>query len=138
MEKLKLSNNQEFVLIPMGIVTDASKKVRYFKFTSALSYWEISAIFSDSANLSSVDYIQNDGATKTYQDCVKMLVISFVPDYRVDDNTTADIYVVTVSTDAIYKAIELSAVERQSLQRQADEIVTLIIPEIVGMVGGEV
>ena len=90
----------------MGVITDASKKVRYFKFTSELTHEELLAIFSDSTNLSSIDYIQEDGAIKTYQDCVKMLVISFVPNYQIDDNTTADIYVVTVSTDEVLRGME--------------------------------
>lgn len=106
-EKLKLSNGQEFDLIPMGIVTDDAKKVRYFKFTSTLTYEEVKAIFTDSANLTNIDYIGEDGKTlRTYQDCVKMLVISFVPNYRIDDNTTADIYVVTVSTDEVLRGME--------------------------------
>ncbi len=106
-EKLKLANGQNFDLIPMGIVTDETKKVRYFKFTSALSYDELKSMFFDSSNLVSIDYIGEDGKTlKSYQDCVKTLVISFVPSYKVDDNITADIYVVTVSTDAVLRGIE--------------------------------
>jgi hypothetical protein len=117
----------------MGIVTDDAKKVRYFKFTSALTYDELKAIFSDSANLSSIDYIGEDGVTaKTYQDCVKMLVISFVPDFKVDDNATVDIYTVTISTDAVAMALKTALEQQAMLSSTIDYILCEAIPTIVG------
>jgi len=105
MEKIKLKNGQEFELVPMGI--EERTDVRYFKFISSLTHDEILAIFSDSENLATVEYIGADGlVATTYQDCVKMLVLSFVPDYKVDDNTTADIYIVAISTNEITRNME--------------------------------
>lgn len=132
MEKLKLSNNQEFDLIPMGVITDASKKVRYFKFTSELTHEELLAIFSDSTNLSSLDYIQEDGAIKTYQDCVKMLMLSYAPEFKVDDNATTDVYIVTVSTDAIGMALKSVQEQQAMLSSTIDYVLCEAIPTIVG------
>lgn len=126
-EKLKLFNGQEFDLIPMGIVTDDAKKVRYFKFTSELTHEELKAIFFDSTNLANIDYIQEDGAIKTYQDCVKMLVLSFVPNYQVDDNTTADIYVVTVSTDEVLRGMENAKEERDAISGALEAVICMMM-----------
>lgn len=119
MEKIKLSNSQEFDLIPMGIVTQGNN--RFFKIISDLPYVDILSIFSDESSLASIDYIGEDGSVaRTYQDCVKMLALSYVPDYKVDDTTVADIYIVTVTTDA-------TARELQRLNGEVDNVVLSMI-----------
>ena len=119
MEKIKLSNSQEFDLIPMGIVTSGSN--RYFKFVSDLPHEDILSIFSDESNLVSIDYIGEDGlVARTYQDCVKMLMLSFVPDYKVDDTTVADIYIATVTTDAVARALQDAQSERENIADALD------------------
>lgn len=126
-EKLKLANGQEFDLIPMGVIPDESKKVRYFRFTSEMTDSELKAIFFNSSNLTSVDYIQEDGATKTYADCVKTLVLSFVPNFKVDDNTTADIYIVTVSIDEVGMALKTAQEERDTISGALEAVISIMM-----------
>ena len=126
MEKIKLKNGQEFELVPMGI--EERTDVRYFKFISSLTHDEILAIFSDSENLATVEYIGADGlVATTYQDCVKMLVLSFVPDYKVDDNTTSDIYIVTISTDAVAMKLKTAQEERDTISGALEAVINMII-----------
>ncbi len=128
-EKIRLTNLQKFDIIPMGI--EERTDVRYFKFISALTHDEILAIFSDSENLATVEYIGADGlVATTYQDCVKMLVLSFVPSYKVDDNTTSDIYIVAISTDEVARGM-------QALNSELVNIVNTVVMMSIPMMWGE-
>lgn len=127
-EKLKLANGQMFNLIPMGVITKEENKVRYFLFTSELTHDELKTIFFNNANLTSIDYIQEDGATKTYADCAKTLIVADVPGYKVDDNTTADIYIVTVCTDAVSMALRTAQEERTNIANALDFVLTSLMP----------
>jgi hypothetical protein len=119
MEKIRLASGTEFGLVPMGIVD--KDKLRYFKFVSSLSYDEIKAIFSESNNVSSIDYVLSDGSTYlTYADGVAYKCLSFVPDVAIDDNTVSDVYIVTISTDPTGKAI-------QTLNAEMDNITNTIV-----------
>ena len=133
MEKIKLSNNQEFELIPMGISTDDTNKRRYFKFTSSLTYAEILTLFSESANLASVSYILADVTVgATYADCVALKSLSYIINYKVDDLTTANIYVAEISTDTAEKVLQeiKSLIETSSVT--IDYILCEAIPTLVG------
>ena len=114
----------------MGIVTSGSN--RYFKFVSDLPHEDILSIFSDESNLVSIDYIGEDGlVARTYQDCVKMLMLSFVPDYKVDDTTVADIYIATVTTDAVARALQDAQSERENISDALNILFTDILPVIM-------
>ena len=131
MEKIKLSNNQEFDLIPMGITVDTANKRRYFKFTSSLTYAEILALFSASENLTTVSYILADTTVgATYTDCVALKSLSYIINYKVDDLTTANIYVAEISTDAAERSMQSLQSEiadlkqkNQTLQETIDALV---------------
>jgi hypothetical protein len=103
----------------MGIVD--KDKLRYYKFVSALSYDEIKAIFAESNNVSSIDYVLSDGSTYlTYADGVTYKCLSFMPDVKIDNNTVSDVYIVAISTDPTGKAI-------QALNTEMDNITNTIV-----------
>ena len=95
MEKIRLKDGTEFDLIPMGI--DNKEKLRIIKFTSELTHAEILAKFSD-VNIEKIEYILADNSIgATYEDCVTLKSLTFIPNVRVDDNTVSDVYVVVLS-----------------------------------------
>ena len=104
MEKIRLKDGTEFDLIPMGI--DNRGSLRIIKFISELPHDEILARFSD-ANIEKIDYILADNSIgATYEDCVTLKSLTFVPNVQIDDNTVSDIYVVVLSTDAAERGIQ--------------------------------
>jgi hypothetical protein len=107
MEKIKLKNGQEFELVPMGINTNEFTKRRIFKFKSNLTYTDVLAMFLEYENIEKIDYILADGTVgKTYLDCVKLMHFGFSPNYEVDVNTTADIFIVELSVDSFEKKLK--------------------------------
>lgn len=117
MEKIRLKDGTEFDLIPMGI--DNKEKFRIIKFTSELTHAEILAKFSD-ANIEEINYILADNSIgATYEDCVTLKSLTFIPDVQVDDNTASDIYVAVLSTDAAERGM-------QTLNTEVDNIVNAI------------
>jgi hypothetical protein len=70
MEKIKLTNGQEFFIVPMGI-TSAEKR-RSFIILSDLQFTEIETAFSDS-NITSIQYLSETGEIlATYNDCITL------------------------------------------------------------------
>ena len=127
MEKLILSNGQEFELAPMGVTVDSRNKRRTFKFVTALTYEEIKAIFSDSANLTSIDYVLANGAKINYADCTGYKGLSFTPSYVVDDVTIPDTYTVEVTTDAFEKRIAETESAQTNLELGLVEVYELLL-----------
>lgn len=120
-EKIKLKNGQEFELIPMGISTNEFTKVRKFKFKSSLAYAEILAMFSDFSNIEKIDYVLADGTVeKTYLDCVSLKSFGFSPNYKIDENTTADIFVVEIGIDIVERTI-------QEINSQIDDLANTVV-----------
>lgn len=116
-EKIRLKDNTEFDIIPMGI--DNKEKFRIIKFTSELTHAEILAKFSD-MNIEEINYILADNSIGvTYEDCVTLKSLIFIPNVQVDDNTVSDIYVVVLSTDAVERGM-------QTLNTEVDNIVNAI------------
>ena len=104
-EKLRLKDGTEFDLIPMGI--DAKGNFRIIKFISALPHADILAKFSDT-NIEEINYILADNSIgATYEDCVTLKSLTFIPNVQVDDNTVSDIYVVAISTDAVERGMQV-------------------------------
>ena len=117
MEKIRLVDNTEFDIIPMGI--DNKEKFRIIKFTSELTHAEILAKLSD-INIEEINYILADNSIgATYEDCVTLKSLTFIPNVQVDDNTVSDIYVVVLSTDAVERGM-------QTLNTEVDNIVNAI------------
>lgn len=105
MEKIRLSNGTEFMLVPMGI--EKRDKLRYFKFISDSNYYDILAEFSNSDNLLIVEHVLADGTTgTTYSDCVAYKSLTFVPNVQIDDNTVLDVYMVVISTDPVERQMQ--------------------------------
>jgi len=148
MEKIILNNKQEFEIIPMGISEDTAKKRRSFKFISILYYEEIKTIFSNSENLSSIDYVLADGTRTTFADCVSYKGLGFTPDYQIDDITVSDIYSVTISTDILEQGMKIllkEIAEQKIVNSQVntsfEELMLDILPAMENMIlevkGGE-
>ena len=117
MEKIRLKDGTEFVTIPMGI--DTKGNLRIIKFTSELTHTEILAKFSD-INIEEINYILADNSIgATYEDCVTLKSLTFIPNVQVDDNTVSDIYVAVLSTDAVERGM-------QTLNTEVDNIVNAI------------
>lgn len=108
MEKIRLKDGTEVNLIPMGITEKPN--LRIFKFVSELAYEEILGKFNE-RNIEEINYIlADDTIGATYKDCVALKSLTFVPKMQIDDNTLSDVYIITVSTDAIEKMMsELSS-----------------------------
>ena len=118
-ERIRLSNGTEFTLIPMGI--EERDRLRYFKFTSDLNYYDILAEFENSDNLAVIEHILADGSVgATYNDCVSFKALTFVPSVEVDDKTITDIYIVSVGTDAVEK-------ELQRLNTNINDLTNIIV-----------
>ena len=123
MEKIRLKDGTEFDLIPMGI--DNREKFRIIKFTSELTHAEILAKFSD-INIEEINYILADNSIgATYEDCVALKSLTFIPNVRVDDNTVSDIYVVVISTDAVERALQTL---NEELVNIVDTIIMMSMP----------
>ena len=118
MEKIRLKDGTEFDLIPMPV--EDKGKSRIIKFISELPHDEILAKFND-INIEEINYILADNSIgATYEDCVTLKSLTFVPNVQVDDNTVSDIYVVVLSTDAVERGM-------QTLSNQLLDISTMII-----------
>ena len=107
MERIKLKNNQEFELIPMGITNDNLGKIRKFMFVSELSYEELKSCFSNKSNVGEIDIVSNDGTVlKSYMDCVGLKSITFTVDYKISDEDIRDIYIIELSTNKLEKEMD--------------------------------
>jgi len=127
MEKIRLSNGAEFMLVPMGIET--RDKLRCFKFISELNYYDILADFSNTDNLLIVEHILADGTVgATYSDCVAYKSLTFVPNVQVDDNTVSDIYVVAISIDPVERALKETNSNIHTTMAVVDMVLTEFLP----------
>ena len=123
MEKIRLKDGTEFDLIPMGI--DTKGNLRKIKFISELSHAEILAKFSDT-NIEKIDYILADESIGvTYEDCVVLKSLTFVPNVQIDDNTVNDIYVVALSTDAVERGMQTL---REEMESVANTVIMMFMP----------
>ena len=123
MEKIKLKNGQEFELIPMGISTDNIMKRREFAIMSELPFEEIKAIFSNIDNISEIHYTKDNLTSKTYADCVGFKSIKLDTDYKIDENTITDIYIVELSIDAMEKELNELNEELKAQQNEFDSAI---------------
>ena len=118
MEKIRLKDGTEFDLIPMPI--EDKGNLRIVKFISELPHDEILAKFND-VNIEKIDYILADNSIgDTYEDCVTLKSLTFIPNVQVDDNTVSDVYVAVLSTDAVERGM-------QSINKELTNIVDTII-----------
>ena len=114
MEKIKLKSDEEFELIPMGISNDSTSKTRSFRFISPVGYADTLAIVSTESSFESIQIIGADGNPQaTYADCVSFKGLAFEKGVKIDDNTTADVYTVTYTVNAVER-------ELLSLKKQLD------------------
>mgnify|MGYP001602227096 CR=1 FL=1 len=123
MEKLILSNGQEFDLIIPGVTVNTANKKRSFKLTTELTYEEIKAIFSDSSNLVSIDHVLSNGAKLNYVDCTEYKGLGFEPSHDLDGVTIPDIYTIDVSTDkseSRIKVLEKELKEQKEINSSVD------------------
>jgi hypothetical protein len=96
METIKLNNNQEFEIIPMGIDTNLFEKTRKFSFISTLGYGEIETAFN-TENINKIEYLSaSDELLKTYDDCVSLKMLSKEFNKQVEDKVIADVYTVVL------------------------------------------
>lgn len=112
MEKFKFGTN-EVNVVPNGIENDIFNKRRKYYFKTDLSYPEVEAILTNPDNLTSVQYIAENGdILSTYSDCVGLKVLS----KDLDTGT----YTAEFSTDATEKRIaELEATVKKLETAQA-------------------
>jgi hypothetical protein len=97
MEKIRLSNGQEFDLRPLGINSNDIRKTRLFKFTSELPIGEIQAMFRNSENISSIDHLLSTGTLRgNFSDCVA---------YKSLSHDDSNVYTVELSTDSIEREV---------------------------------
>lgn len=123
MEKIILKNGQEFELVPNGINTNEYARKRTFIFKPTLAQTETLEMFSDFANTEKIDYILGDGTVgKTYLDCVSLKKLGFIPNYKLDENTTADVYSVELSIDPVERQLR----ETQDKNKELEEKLTII------------
>ncbi len=128
MEKVKFGTT-EFNLVPMGISVNDVKKTRSIRFISELDYPEIYTIVSNLNNMDTITIIGQDGNTQnTYADCIAFKGLGYEKDVVIDDVTTADVYTVTYSIDAVEKAMK-------SLNSQIDDLSNIIV--IISMLWSE-
>lgn len=119
MEKIRLSNGAEFMLVPMGIET--RDKLRCFKFVSELNYYDILSNFSNTDNLLIVEHVLADGTVgTTYSDSVVYKSLTFAPGVAIDDNTVSDVYMVAISTDPVEREIK-------NLKTDIDDLTNIIV-----------
>ncbi len=129
MEKIRLKNGTEFNLIPMGI--DTKNNLRIFSITSSLIQEEILASCTIE-NISQIKHILADNTIgATYEDCVVLKSITFVPDAVIDDNTVSDIYIVILSTDAIERGIQGASSNIQATMVTVDMLLTEFLPMLM-------
>lgn len=129
-EKIRLKDGMEFDLIPMGIVN--KEKLRLFKIVSELPTEEIAAKFSP-VNIQRVEYIlADDSIGAVYEDCIVFKSIMYMPNVHIDDNTTADIYIVAISTDPVERALLDTNGKIQATIAAVDMLLTEFIPLMLG------
>jgi hypothetical protein len=108
MEKIKLSNNQELNITPMGIFNNTVTKRRTFNISSDLPYSDIEKLLIDPNNIGSIQYLSESGETlATYADCVGLKVLS--------KNIETGVYTAEFSTDVVEKKMA-------ELQAQVDKL----------------
>jgi hypothetical protein len=124
MEKIKLLNGQEFNVIPMGVIDNPSTKRRSFKITSELASTDIKDVFSNLENISTIDYVLQDGTLiKSYCDCVSLKGLSVEFGAQVDENITADVYTVELSIDAVERAMQVTKEKISTMENHVDSAV---------------
>lgn len=125
-EKIRLKDNTEFTIIPNGI--DTRDKYRIIKFISELPFEELKAKFSKT-NIERIDYILADETTgATYEDCVALKSLTYVPNVQVDDNTISDIYIAVLSTDAVERQLKMTQSSIDTTIMAVDILFTEILP----------
>lgn len=128
-EKIRLKDGTELIVIPMGI--DTRDKLRIIKFITDLPYEELLAKFN-AANIERIDYILADNRIgATYEDCVAFKSLTYIPDVQIDDNNTADIYAVILSTDPIESSLKGIDKKMQMTIAAVDMLLTEFIPMII-------
>ena len=128
-EKIRLKDNTEFTLIPCGIET--RDKYRIFKFISELPFEELKAKFSGT-NIQHIDYILADNNVyATYEDCVAFKSLAYIPDFQIDDNNVADIYVVVLSIDPIERQLQEQGDTIDAVFAAVDTLLAEILPMIM-------
>lgn len=114
MEKLRLSNGQEFDVIPMGIKNLGD--IRTFEIVSNLDYRDILQQFTNTENINTIEYILADGTIDTtYMDCVGFKNIKYSPKASEEDNMIQHVYTVELSVNAVERLLK-------SLQSKIDKL----------------
>ena len=103
MEKVRFGTH-EFDLIPMGI--SSADKTRSIRFVSDLSFDDVFNIVTNLDNYGQITIIGQDGNPQNvYTDTAAFKHIGYTKDASIDQETTADVYSVTYSVDAIEKEL---------------------------------
>ncbi len=140
MEKVKFGTH-EFDLVPMGNTADDIKKTRSIQFISDMGMNDVFGIVTNPENYNLIEIIGQDGNPQNvYTDIAAFKHIGYTKDVEIDQGTTADVYTVTYSVDAVEK--ELSNLSNQltvarseigSLNTQIDDLSNTIV--IISMSG---
>ena len=103
MEKVRFGTH-EFDLIPMGI--SSADKTRSIRFVSDLSFDDVFNIVTNLDNYGQITIIGQDGnPLDVYTDTATFKYIGYTKDVAIDQDTTADVYTVTYSVDAVEKEL---------------------------------
>lgn len=125
-EKIRLKDGTEFIVPPMSIENKGN--MRIIKFISDLPHAEILAKFNDT-NIEKIEHILTDNSIgATYEDCVTLKSLTFVPNVQIDDNTVSDIYVVAISTDAVERGLKTLNAELVNI---VDTIIMISMPMMI-------
>ena len=115
----------------MGIETKESQKLRSFKILANRTYEEVLAEVSDN-NIAKVEHILADNSIgATYKDHVAFKALIYVPSVAIDDNTTDNIYVLILSTDAVERALQEANNNIHTTMAAVDMLLTDFLPIIM-------
>lgn len=104
-EKIRLSNKQEFELIPMGISNSGNS--RSFRLITTLSHEEVKALFLDTNNISQIEYILADGTVdRTYLDCTSLKSVNSLLNYKIDDSNVHDVIEVVLNVSEVERTLQ--------------------------------
>lgn len=118
MEKIRLKNDVEFEVMPMGV--DDLSDSRRFKIISTLGHLETLQQFTNTENIETIEYLLSDSSIGiTYMDCVGFKNIKYSPIINEEDNTIQDVYIVELSINAVERMLKSMQAKIEKLEQES-------------------